>query len=47
LITADQKVRQRVTHLFIRAADPVTEYLVELSGIEPPTYGLQSRRSPS
>ena len=30
---------------------PITYHLspnlVELSGIEPPTYGLQSRRSPS
>jgi hypothetical protein len=52
LITADQKVRQDLTHFFSRAdglisSNGATAKLVELSGIEPPTYGLQSRRSPS
>ena len=30
-----------------RARGPASARLVELTGIEPATYGLQSRRSPS
>jgi hypothetical protein len=52
-ITADQKALRTVGELshpryprLIHRSRP-NWWLVELSGLEPPTYGLQSRRSPS
>jgi hypothetical protein len=49
-ITADQKaplqfVPEELPHP--RCADQKSSKMVELTGIEPATYGLQSRRSPS
>jgi hypothetical protein len=50
LITADQKAPRCCQGAFSSAlqADVIrVRKLVELTGIEPATYGLQSRRSPS
>jgi hypothetical protein len=38
-------MRKELSHP--RCPDQIVEGLVELTGIEPATYGLQSRRSPS
>ena len=49
-ITADQKALRTCLlseSCLIRATPRRIHRMVELSGIEPPTYGLQSRRSPS
>ena len=52
VITADQKAPRFTRSCLIRAnpdesSKRSTNKLVELTGIEPATYGLQSRRSPS
>ena len=48
LITADQKApRRRSQGASSSALSDQPLKLVELTGIEPATYGLQSRRSPS
>jgi hypothetical protein len=49
VITADQKTLHVLTEALFhpRCCGGIIEELVELTGIEPATYGLQSRRSPS
>jgi hypothetical protein len=51
VITADQKALRTLSESFLIRATSVSSIatldLVELTGIEPATYGLQSRRSPS
>jgi hypothetical protein len=56
MITADQKAPRAAPRSFLIRVQPGSSHravrrplpeMVELTGIEPATYGLQSRRSPS